>query len=40
VPTDSASGPDFILSDCSGNSAADSGGTASTTAAEAGADYA
>jgi hypothetical protein len=38
VPTDSASGTDFLLTDCSGDFAADAGGTASETANEAGAD--
>jgi hypothetical protein len=40
VPADSASGTDFLLTDCSGDSAADAGGTASKTAAEVGADSA
>jgi hypothetical protein len=40
VPTDSASGTDFLLSDCSDDSAADAGGPASKTAAEVGADSA
>jgi hypothetical protein len=40
VPADSASGTDFLLSDCSANSAADAKGTASETVAEAGADSA
>jgi hypothetical protein len=40
VPTDSASGIDFLLIDCSGDSAADVEGTASKTVAEAGADSA
>jgi hypothetical protein len=40
VPTDSASGTDFLLTDCSGDSAAGAEGTASKTAAEAGADSA
>jgi hypothetical protein len=35
VPADSASGTDLLLTDCSGDSAAGAGGTASeTTAAE------
>jgi hypothetical protein len=40
VPADSASGTDFLLTDCSGDSATDAGGTASETAAEASADSA
>jgi hypothetical protein len=40
VPDDSASGNDFLLTDCSDDSAADAGGTASKTAAEVGADSA
>jgi hypothetical protein len=40
VPADSTSGTDFLLTDCSGDSAADARGTASETAAEAGADSA
>jgi hypothetical protein len=40
VHVNSASGTDFLLTDCSGNSAADAGGTASETTAEAGADSA
>ena len=40
MPTDSASGIDFLLIDCSGDSAADVEGTASKTVAEAGADSA
>jgi hypothetical protein len=36
VPADSASGIDFLLTDCSGNSTADAGGTASETATKAG----
>jgi hypothetical protein len=40
VSADSASGTDSLLSDCSGDNAADAGGTASGTAAEAGADSA
>jgi hypothetical protein len=40
VPADSASGTDFLLSDCSCDSAADAEGTASKTTAEAGADSA
>jgi hypothetical protein len=40
VPTDSALGTGFLLSDCSDGSAADAEGTASETAAEAGADSA
>jgi hypothetical protein len=40
VPSDSASRTDFLLSNCSGNSAADVGGTASKIAVEAGADSA
>jgi hypothetical protein len=39
VPADSASGTDFLLSDCSRDSTADAEGTASETAAEAGADF-
>jgi hypothetical protein len=35
VPTDSASGTYFLLSDCSGDSVADAEGTASETAAKA-----
>jgi hypothetical protein len=34
VPADSASGTDFLLCYCSGDSAADAGGTASETAIE------
>jgi hypothetical protein len=37
VPADSASRTDFLLPDCSNDSAADAGGTASETAAEVGA---
>jgi hypothetical protein len=40
VPADSASETDFLMSDCSGDSAADDEGTASETAAEAGANSA
>jgi hypothetical protein len=40
VPADSASGTDFLLTNCSGNSTAGVGGTASETAAEVGADSA
>jgi hypothetical protein len=40
VPADSASRTDFLLSDCSGDSVADTGGTALETAAEAGANSA
>jgi hypothetical protein len=40
VPADSAFGTDFLLTDCSGNSAVDAEGTASETAAEAGTDSA
>jgi hypothetical protein len=40
VPDDSASGNDFLLTDCSDDSAADAGGTASKTDAEVGADSA
>jgi hypothetical protein len=40
VSADSASGTDFLLSDYSGDSAADAGGTASETTTEAGADSA
>ena len=40
VPADSASRTDFLLSDCSGDSTADAGGTASETAVEAGTDSA
>jgi hypothetical protein len=40
VLVDSASGTDFLLSDCYGDSATDAGGTASETAAEAGTDSA
>jgi hypothetical protein len=40
MPVDSASRTDFLLSDCSGDSAADAEGTASETAAEADADSA
>jgi hypothetical protein len=36
VPANSASGTDFLLTDCSGDSAADVEGTTSETAAEAG----
>jgi hypothetical protein len=38
VPADSASGTDFLLANCSSDSAADVDGTASKTAAEADAD--
>jgi hypothetical protein len=38
VPADSASGIDFLLTDCSCDSVADVEGTASETAAEADAD--
>jgi hypothetical protein len=40
VPADSASGTDFLLSDYSSDSAAGARGTASETAAKAGADSA
>jgi hypothetical protein len=40
VPADSASGTDFIMSDCSGDSASDAEGTAFETTAEAGANSA
>jgi hypothetical protein len=40
VPADSASITDFLLTDCSGDSAAGAGDTASEIAAEAGADSA
>jgi hypothetical protein len=40
VPADSASGTNFLLTDCSGNSAAYTEGTASKTVAEASADSA
>jgi hypothetical protein len=40
VPTDSASGTDFLLPDCSSDSIAGTGSTASKTVAEAGADSA
>ena len=40
MPADSASETDFLLSDCSGDSAAGARGTASETAAEADADSA
>jgi hypothetical protein len=40
VPADSASGTNSLLTDCSGNSAAGAEGTASETAAEAGANSA
>jgi hypothetical protein len=40
VPADSASGTDFLLTDCSGDSTAGAEGTASEIAAEAGADSA
>ena len=40
VPADFASGTDFLLTDCSGDSIAGAEGTASETAAEAGADSA
>jgi hypothetical protein len=40
VLADSASGTDFLLIDCSGDSAAGAEGTVSETAAEAGADSA
>jgi hypothetical protein len=40
MPADSASRTDFLLSDCSGDSAADAEGTASETAAKADADSA
>jgi hypothetical protein len=40
VPADSASETDFLLTDCSGDSAADAEGTTSKTAASAGADSA
>jgi hypothetical protein len=38
VPANSVSGTDFLLTDCSGDSAADAEGTASETAAKASAD--
>jgi hypothetical protein len=40
VPADSASRTDSLLTNCSGDSAADAGGTTSETAAEASADFA
>jgi hypothetical protein len=40
VPVDSASGTDFLLPDCSGDSAAGTRGTASETATEASTDSA
>jgi hypothetical protein len=40
VPADSASGTDFLLIGCSGDSAAGANGTAFDTAAEVGADSA
>ena len=40
MPADSASGIDFLLTDCSGDSAADAEGTASETVAEVGANFA
>jgi hypothetical protein len=40
VPADSASGTDFLLIDCSGDTTADVEGAASETAAEADADFA
>jgi hypothetical protein len=40
VPADSASGTDFLLTDCSGDSATGAKNTASETTAEAGADSA
>jgi hypothetical protein len=40
MPADSASGTNFLLSDCSGDSAVGAGGTTSETAAEVGADSA
>jgi hypothetical protein len=40
VLADSASGTDFLLTDCSGDSASGDEGTASETTAEAGADSA
>jgi hypothetical protein len=40
VPADSASGTDFLLSDCFGDTAADAEGTVSKTTAEVGADSA
>jgi hypothetical protein len=40
VPADSATGTDFLLSNCSGDSVADAEGTASKTTAEAGANSA
>jgi hypothetical protein len=40
VPADSASGTDFLQSDCSGDSAADTEDTISETTVEAGADSA
>jgi hypothetical protein len=38
VPADSASRTDFLLTDCSGDSAADAAGIASETVAEVGGD--
>jgi hypothetical protein len=40
VPVDSASGTDLLLTDCSGDSATGTEGTASETVAEAGTDSA
>jgi hypothetical protein len=40
VPADSASGTDFLLTDCSGDSAAGAEGTSSETTGEAGVDSA
>jgi hypothetical protein len=40
VPADSASGTNFLLFDCSGDTTADAEGTASETAAEADTDSA
>jgi hypothetical protein len=40
APANSASGTDFLLADCSGDSTAGAEGTASETAAEAGVDSA
>ena len=40
MPADSASGTDFLLTDCSDDSAAGAGVTASETTTEAGADSA
>jgi hypothetical protein len=40
VPADSASGTDFLLTNCFGDSAVDAEGTSSETVAEAGTDSA